>query len=151
MSFVLLFSVAATAESNIAETLHADWHAPTTVSERALDGMVKQAETDDHLIDNLLGGRNKATFHRTVDYTTMLTRPLLAAIARAEKAAVWIDPTCFPISLPPEGPLPRSGFVHRPGPAIRWRGLNVREVEPGGLGRGAWLGWQGPLTPTPRP
>jgi hypothetical protein len=67
------------------------WHAPASATERALDAILKRVDSDDNALENLLGGRDKAKFHRTVDYAPMLTQPLLTAIARTEAALVKKD------------------------------------------------------------
>jgi hypothetical protein len=64
------------------------FHPPATAAEKALDQILKRAGKDDDELDNLLGGRGNKSFHRTVDYTAMLTKPLMAAIAAKEQALV---------------------------------------------------------------
>jgi hypothetical protein len=64
------------------------WHAPLTTPELALDRILKMADSDPDQLDNLLGGRGRADFHPTVDYTAVLTPPLLAAIRRSEDQLV---------------------------------------------------------------
>jgi hypothetical protein len=66
-------------------------HPPATAAEQALDGILKYADSDDAQLDNLLGGRGQPNFHSTVDYTKVLTAPLLASITVKQKAAVQAD------------------------------------------------------------
>jgi hypothetical protein len=80
--------VIVTAATAAAQAPPAGWHAPLTTSEAALDRILKMADNDDDQLDNLLGGRGTAGFHPTVDYKTVLTPPLLAAIKRTEDQLV---------------------------------------------------------------
>lgn len=63
-------------------------HAPNSPVEHALDAILKTAGDDDDQLDNLFDGRGKPDFKKTVDYTTLLTKALLSAIADREKAIV---------------------------------------------------------------
>jgi hypothetical protein len=116
----------------LAQTSTTGWREPTTAPERALDGVLKHVATDDQVLDNLLGGRDKARFHRTVDYTTTLTKPLLAAIARAETAAAQRD--CGGRYI--DGELCGLDFVPRPARRISVRSTSTapRRKATGRLG-----------------
>jgi hypothetical protein len=59
--------------------------------ERALDRIVKRTDGDVDAIANIVGGRGDPKFRRTLDYTSVLTAPLIAAIIRGEKEAVARD------------------------------------------------------------
>jgi hypothetical protein len=67
-----------------AETIHP----PETTAERTLDGILKHADYDDQQLDNLFDGRGQRAFHATVDYSKVLTTPVLAAISAKEKTLV---------------------------------------------------------------
>jgi hypothetical protein len=62
------------------------FHPPETEVERALDAILHRADSDTHLLSNLLDGRGGRGFRRTLDYAPLLTPALVAAIARAERA-----------------------------------------------------------------
>lgn len=66
------------------------FHEPTSEPERALDAILKRVDHDPDVMENLVGGRGPG-FRRTVDYRTMLTAPVLAAIAAREREAVKRD------------------------------------------------------------
>jgi hypothetical protein len=70
-----------------AETIHP----PATLAERALDGILKHADSDGQQLDNLFGGRGQKNFHATADYGKVLTPPLIAAITAKQKAVVQAD------------------------------------------------------------
>jgi len=63
-------------------------HPPKTAAERALDGILKQADQDPDLLDNLFDGRDKRPYRPAVDYTKVLTAPLMAAMSAKEKSLV---------------------------------------------------------------
>lgn len=63
------------------------FHEAQSEAERALDSILKRVDHDNQALDNLVGGRGPG-FRRTVEYRTMLTAPVLAAIAAREKDAV---------------------------------------------------------------
>jgi hypothetical protein len=67
-----------------AETMHP----PKTPPERALDAILKQADQDPDLLDNLFDGRDKRPYRAAVDYTKVLTAPLMAAMSAKEKSLV---------------------------------------------------------------
>ena len=79
--------------SLLAAGSHADQplHAPTSAAERALDAILKTAGNDDDQLDNLLDGRGKPGFKKTVDYSTLLTAALMSAIADRQTALVRED------------------------------------------------------------
>lgn len=62
-----------------------DFHAPRSEPERALDRILKRADSDTDLLDNLLRGRGTKNFKPKVDYRPLLTAGLIEAI-RAEEA-----------------------------------------------------------------
>ena len=66
-------------------------HPPATSAERALDGILKHADSDGQQLDNLFGGRGQHNFHASADYSKVLTAPLLAAITARQKAVVQAD------------------------------------------------------------
>jgi len=84
---LILAAVPALAWPAAAETIHP----PASTAERALDGILKHADYDDKQLDNLFGGRGQKNFHATVDYSKVLTAPLLAAITAKQKAMVQAD------------------------------------------------------------
>jgi hypothetical protein len=61
---------------------------PATIAERALDAILKHADQDPDLLDNLFEGRGQRPFSPAEDYTKVLTAPVLAAMAAKEKALV---------------------------------------------------------------
>jgi len=63
-------------------------HPPMTTAERTLDGILKHSDHDADELDNLFGGRGQRNFHPSVDYSKVLTAPLIAAITAKEKALV---------------------------------------------------------------
>lgn len=63
-------------------------HPPKTSAERALDFILKQADQDPDLLDNLFDGRDKRPYRPAVDYTKVLTAPLMAAMSAKEKSLV---------------------------------------------------------------
>jgi hypothetical protein len=87
LGMALATAVAGAVTSTVKATGSA-WHAPLTASEMALDRILKMADSDRDQLDNLLGGRGRANYHATMDYTPVLTPPLLAAIKRSEDQLV---------------------------------------------------------------
>ena len=63
-------------------------HPPRSAAERALDGILKHADQDPDLLDNLFAGRGQRPFRPAEDYTKVLTAPLIAAMTAKEKALV---------------------------------------------------------------
>jgi hypothetical protein len=63
-------------------------HPPATTAERALDGILKHADQDPDLLDNLFDGRGQRPFRPAEDYTKVLTAPVIAAMSAKEKALV---------------------------------------------------------------
>jgi hypothetical protein len=84
----LVLTVVTAASTAFADASQTRWHAPESVTERALDKILKTADRDDNQLDNLLDGRGRTGFRPTVDYRPMLTPQLSTAIVQAEKAAV---------------------------------------------------------------
>ena len=68
----------------------AGFHAPKSAAEVALDKIVKTAEGDEFLLDNLLH-RYPVAPKKQVDYRSMLTPPLIAAMQAEEKTLVAKD------------------------------------------------------------
>jgi hypothetical protein len=66
-------------------------HPPASTAERALDAILKHADYDSNQLDNLFGGRGQKNFHATIDYSKVLSAPLLAAITAKQKAMVQAD------------------------------------------------------------
>jgi len=66
----------------------ADFHAPRSEAERALDTILKRADADKYQLDNLFDGRGDDSFRRKFDYSTVLTPALLSALKEAEAAMV---------------------------------------------------------------
>jgi hypothetical protein len=63
-------------------------HPPKSTAERALDGILKHADQDPDLRDNLFDGRGQRPFRPAEDYTKVLTAPLIAAMSAKETALV---------------------------------------------------------------
>jgi len=63
-------------------------HPPKSTAERALDGILKHADQDPDLRDNLFDGRGQRPFRPAEDYSKVLTAPLIAAMSAKEKALV---------------------------------------------------------------
>jgi hypothetical protein len=69
----------------------AAFHAPQTGAERALEKILRRADKDERLLDNLLQGRGARNFKPSVNYETLLTPALIAPIRAQEKALVAKD------------------------------------------------------------
>ncbi len=63
-------------------------HPPKTTIERALDAILKHADQDPDQLDNLFDGRGQRPFRPAVDYSKVLTAPLMAAMSAKEKSLV---------------------------------------------------------------
>jgi len=85
LSSLVAILAATSAAGASAETLQATWHAPETNPERALERILKHADSDRDQLDNLLDGRGAKNFRPTVDYLEVLTPPLIATIRREER------------------------------------------------------------------
>lgn len=64
------------------------WHVPGSAPERTLDRLLKTADADDGLLDNLLSGRGKKGFRPSVDYGASVTPALLRSIRLVERQLV---------------------------------------------------------------
>jgi hypothetical protein len=64
------------------------WHKPASATELALDAIIKRVDKDDDQMYKIRRARDKVKTRGGVDYATLLTQPLLAAIAQAEAAEV---------------------------------------------------------------
>ncbi len=69
----------------------AQFHAPQSAAERALDRIVKRADTDDEQLDNLFHRFGPVPAAKRVDYRAMLSAPLLAAMRGEERRQVQAD------------------------------------------------------------
>ena len=76
------------AATSAAEVPATEWHSPQSAPELALDRILKTADGDEALLDNILEGRGKNNFHPSVDYRSMLTPMLLSSIRKYEKLEV---------------------------------------------------------------
>jgi hypothetical protein len=65
-----------------------DWHAPSNAPEMALDRILKAADADGALLDNLLAGRGKKGFKPSVDYAGLVTPAFLASVRSVERQLV---------------------------------------------------------------
>lgn len=84
-AFAFLLASAASALGQAA------FHAAHTAPQRALEQILKRADKDEHLLDNLLQGRGTNNFKPTVNYQSLLTLGLIEAIRKHEQALVGKD------------------------------------------------------------
>jgi hypothetical protein len=64
----------------------AAYHAPVTAAEKALDGYIIKAGNDPYVLNNLFHGTPLPDPSKAVDYTTMLTPALIAAMTKEQNA-----------------------------------------------------------------
>jgi hypothetical protein len=64
---------------------------PTSPAERALDQVLRTADKDDNLLDNLFHGRAGAKSRQTVDYTKFLTPKLIDTIYAEQQRTIRAD------------------------------------------------------------
>ena len=69
----------------------AAFHAPQSEPERALEKILRRADRDTQLLDNLLQGRGAKNLRPTFRYESLLTPGLIEAIRVQEKALVTKD------------------------------------------------------------
>ncbi|HTK79356.1 MAG TPA: hypothetical protein VL286_02855 [Rhizomicrobium sp.] len=93
-AYKLVFAIGAAALMVVAGQASADghvgFHPPKSAAELALDKILKLADRDDDLLDNLLH-RYPVAKAKQVDYRPMLTAQLLAAMQAEEKRLVKQD------------------------------------------------------------